>query len=116
MFYTYIMASRRNGTLYTGMTDDLPLRVRQHKAKYFDGFTAKYGVDKLVWFESHKAREHAILRERRIKAWRRLWKLHLIEARNQHWVDLTDDLEGLLAEEQELGLYTVLPGSRPTSG
>jgi putative endonuclease len=115
-FYVYIMASGRNGTIYTGSTDHLPTRVEQHKAKRFDGFTAKYGVDQLVWFESHPSREHAFHRERRIKEWKRLWKLQLIEARNPNWVDLSPDLERLLMEDEMRGLADFLPGSRRPPG
>ena len=98
MFYTYILASRRNGTLYTGSTEDLGVRVQQHKEKTIRGFTAKYGVDKLVWFEPHPSRDQAFQRERRIKEWRRSWKLQLIEAMNPDWLDLYERLPDLLAE------------------
>jgi len=67
MFYTYILASKRNGTLYTGSTDDLARRIYEHKVRARGGFTARYGVDRLVWFEAHESREAAFLRERRIK-------------------------------------------------
>ena len=109
MFYTYILANRRNGTLYTGSCDDLRVRVGQHKSKHFSGFTARYGVNQLVWFESHPSRDQAFRRERQIKEWRRFWKLQLIEARNQHWVDLYDDLDRLLMEDEARGLGSGLP-------
>ena len=96
MFYTYILASQRNGTLYTGSTDDLAKRVYEHKEKVRRGFTAKYGVDKLVWFQAFELRENAFRRERRIKEWRRAWKLRLIEAQNPDWRDLYEDLNNLL--------------------
>lgn len=96
MFYTYILASRRNGTLYTGSTDDLAKRVFEHKAKVRAGFTARYDVDKLVWFEPFEDRENAFRRERRIKEWRRPWKLRLIGETNPDWRDLYDDLSNLL--------------------
>ena len=96
MFYTYILASQRNGTLYTGSTDDLSKRVFDHKEKVRPGFTAKYGVHMLVWFESFEMRESAFRRERQIKEWRRAWKLRLIEASNPDWRDLYDDLNNLL--------------------
>ena len=92
LFYTYIVASRRNGTLYVGMTDNLSERIWQHKHRVFRGFTAKYGVDKLVWFESHETRESAFIRERQMKEWRRSWKLLLIEAANPTWSDLYETL------------------------
>ena len=115
-FYVYIMASGRNGTIYTGSTDDLPTRVEQHKTKRFDGFTAKYGVDQLVWFESHSSRDEAFRRERQIKEWKRLWKLQLIEARNPNWADLTSDLERLIMEDDIRALSIFLPGSRLSPG
>jgi putative endonuclease len=104
MFYTYILASRRNGTLYTGSTDDLRMRVEQHRAGKFGGFTARYGVRKLAWFEAHPTRDEAFVRERRIKEWRRLWKQQLIEARNPNWVDLYPDLDRLLMEDEQRSL------------
>ena len=89
-FYTYIVASQRNGTIYTGSTDDLTTRVFQHRQKAFDGFTARYGADRLVWYEIHESREDAFARERRIKKWLRVWKLELIESVNPGWDDLAD--------------------------
>ena len=86
------MASRRNGTIYIGSTDDLVWRVEQHKTKVRPGFTARYGCDKLVWYEAHETRESAFLRERRLKEWRRSWKLMLIEDRNPDWADLSETL------------------------
>ena len=97
MFYTYIMASCRNGTLYTGSTDDLPKRVFSHKEGAGSTFTTKYNVDMLVWFESHESRNAAFKRERQIKEWRRAWKLRLIEETNPGWRDLNDDLNNLLS-------------------
>ena len=87
-FYVYILASRRNGTLYVGMTDDLSVRWFQHQEGHFAGFTKKYGVKTLVWFETHDTRDSAFLRERQIKAWKRAWKIALIEAGNPDWNDL----------------------------
>ncbi|HEX6859668.1 MAG TPA: GIY-YIG nuclease family protein [Caulobacteraceae bacterium] len=91
-FYAYIMASGRNGTLYTGSTDNLAKRVYEHQDKVRGGFTAKYGVDRLVWFEQFETREGAFKRERQIKEWRRVWKLELIEKTNPWWRDLTETL------------------------
>jgi putative endonuclease len=91
-FFTYIMASQRNGTLYTGSTDDLVSRSLQHKGKRFSGFTSKYGVDRLVWYEVFESRSAAFKRERQIKKWNRQWKLDLIEKANPGWDDLTDRL------------------------
>ena len=92
MVYVYIQASRRNGTLYTGSTDDLLKRVAEHREKLRDGFTARYAVTRLVWYEAHNSRETAFLRERRIKEWRREWKLDLIERMNPEWADLFETL------------------------
>ena len=92
LFFVYILASRRNGTLYVGQTDDLPRRLLAHQAGSLPGFTKKYGVKTLVWFEVHESRESAYIRERQIKAWRRDWKLQLIEAANPGWRDLSDQL------------------------
>jgi putative endonuclease len=93
-FYVYIVANRRNGAIYTGMTDDLAKRVWEHKTKAFPGFTAKYGCDKLVWYEVCDTREVAFRRERQIKEWRRRWKLMLIEDANPTWMDLYETLNG----------------------
>lgn len=96
-FFTYILASDRNGTLYVGSTDDLMRRVGEHKTKMFDGYTAHYGVDRLVWYETHATREDAFAKERRVKKWNRAWKLRMIEAINPDWRDLYDviRLDGL---------------------
>ncbi len=94
MFATYILASRRNGTIYVGSTDDLARRIWEHREKLRPGFTTQFGVSQLVWFESHETREGAFRRERRIKEWRRSWKIMLIEAQNPDWRDMYDDLTG----------------------
>ncbi len=91
-FYVYIVASRRNGTIYIGMTDDLALRIDQHRNKVFTGFTARYGCDQLVWYEVCDSRDGAFRRERQIKEWRRSWKLKLIETDNPTWIDLYETL------------------------
>ena len=91
-FYVYILASRRNGTIYVGMTDDLAKRTWQHKNELIRGFTKQYGVKSLVWYEPHESRETAFTRERQIKKWNRSWKLQLIEKENPRWRDLWDDL------------------------
>ncbi len=91
-FYAYIVASGRNGTLYIGSTDDLARRTWEHKEKLRRGFTAKYGVDLLVWYETHETRESAFLRERRMKKWNRAWKIELIERFNPGWRDFLDEL------------------------
>ena len=92
MHLVYLLASRPFGTLYVGMTDDLLRRVWEHKIKAVPGFTTKYSVDRLVWFESHETLEFALLREKRIKGWKREWKIQLIERHNPHWLDLYDEL------------------------
>ena len=84
----YILASGRNGTLYIGVTSDLVKREWQHKADVIDGFTKRYGVHLLVWFEIHHSMESAIMRETAMKAWKRDWKVRLIESSNQDWRDL----------------------------
>lgn len=93
-FFTYIVASQRNGTLYTGSTDDLIARVFQHREKVRPrSFTAKHGVARLVWYEIHETREAAFRRERQIKKWNRPWKLRLIEEMNLGWHDLIERLD-----------------------
>lgn len=88
---TYIMASGRNGTLYTGVTANLTARVWKHKNGVFEGFSKGYGCTSLVWFEPHQWVVDAIRREKRIKTWKRDWKLRLIEEANPEWVDLAAD-------------------------
>mgnify|MGYP000120724849 CR=1 FL=1 len=87
-YYVYILANRRNGTLYTGVTNDLRRRVLEHKDGTIGGFTEKHQVKLLVYFERHNDIERAIRREKSIKRWRRKWKLSLIESMNPQWVDL----------------------------
>jgi putative endonuclease len=91
-FYVYILASCRNGTLYVGMTDDLARRIWEHQIGAVPGFTRKYDVKMLVWFERHESRESAFQRERQLKKWSRIWKLDLIEKTNPGWRDLTEDV------------------------
>jgi len=88
-FYVYILASRRNGTLYVGMTDDLVKRIRMHKEEVLPGFTKEY---LLVWYEVHESRESAFTRERQIKRWNRAWKLEMIEKTNPSWRDLFEEI------------------------
>jgi putative endonuclease len=90
--YVYIMASGRNGTLYTGVTTDLARRAYEHREGQLEGFTRKYAVKMLVWFEIHESVTAAIVREKSIKRWRRAWKLALIEADNPQWRDLYETL------------------------
>ncbi len=93
-FYVYILASKRNGTLYTGVTSNLVQRVWQHKNNVIEGFTQKYNVKILVYYEAHGDAENAITREKQIKKWRRNWKLRLIEKSNPQWNDLYDNIRG----------------------
>jgi putative endonuclease len=90
----YILASGRNGTLYTGVTSDLVKRVWEHKSDFVEGFTKRYSIHTLVWFEVHAEMEAAIAREKAIKDWKRRWKLELIESTNPAWRDLYLDLVG----------------------
>jgi putative endonuclease len=91
-FYVYIMASKRNGTLYIGVTSDLVKRTWEHKNKMIEGFTKKYKVDRLVYYEITQDAESAILREKRLKKWKRQWKVELIEQKNPNWKDLYYDI------------------------
>jgi putative endonuclease len=88
MFYVYLLASKPYGTLYVGTTSDLLRRIEEHKNKIVPGFTNKHGIDRLVWFEAHEAKEAALQREKQIKEWKRDWKINLIERENRNWVDL----------------------------
>ncbi len=91
-FFVYLFSSGLRGTLYVGVTSDLLKRIWEHKTKAVAGFTARYGVDRLVWFEIHETAESAIRREKQLKEWRRDWKMNLIEHDNPHWIDLYRDL------------------------
>ncbi|MBW1691785.1 MAG: GIY-YIG nuclease family protein [Deltaproteobacteria bacterium] len=84
----YILASKRNGTLYIGVTSDLVKRVWEHKSNMVEGFTKRNGVHRLVWYELHESMESAINREKRLKEWKRKWKMELIESTNPTWKDL----------------------------
>lgn len=88
----YLLASRRNGTLYVGVASDLVTRIEQHRAAMFPGFTREHGVHRLVWFEAHETMEAAIIREKRLKKWNRAWKIRLVEAMNPYWNDLASTL------------------------
>jgi putative endonuclease len=91
-FYVYILSNKRNGTLYTGVTSDLLKRVYEHKNDFVDGFSKKYGIHNLVWYETHESAEAAIIREKQIKKWNRKWKLELIDKSNPFWEDLYEKL------------------------
>jgi putative endonuclease len=88
----YILASKRNGTLYVRETSDLVKRVWEHKNNMVEGFTKQYNVQELVWYELHESMESAIVREKRLKDWKRAWKLKLIESKNPEWLDLFDTI------------------------
>jgi len=91
-YYVYVMASRRNGTLYIGVTNDLVRRVYEHKNDLIKGFTSKYGIHQLVYYEQTADILSAIQREKQMKKWNRKWKMELIEVENPGWVDLYEDL------------------------
>ena len=113
----YILASKRNGTLYTGVTSNLEARIWQHKTDVYPGFSRKYGCKTLVWFEMHDDINEAIAREKRIKEWKRDWKLALIERENPEWRDLFDELlaipdSSILPQAKALNLQSLGPGVR----
>lgn len=93
-YYVYIMANRRNGTIYTGVTNDIIRRVYEHREGLCDGFTKKYGIKTLVWYEQTNDVQSAILREKNIKTWKREWKLNLIETLYPDWRDLYEEIAG----------------------
>ena len=88
----YIMASKRHGVLYIGITSDLVRRVWEHQHDLVEGFTQRYRVHRLVWYEVHESMESAITREKRLKKWNRAWKIRLIEERNPTWADLYGEI------------------------
>jgi putative endonuclease len=92
LYFVYILASKRNGTLYIGMTNNLLKRIDQHKNDLVEGFTEKYGVHRLVYYEQFHHVEDAINREKQLKKWNRHWKLELIEKQNPQWRDLFEEL------------------------
>lgn len=92
MPYVYLLASKRNGTLYIGVITNLIKRVWQHKNNVVEGFTKRYGVHLLVWFEEHESMASALSREKMMKEWKRQWKLKLIETTNPDWIDLYGNL------------------------
>ena len=94
LYYIYMLVSRRNGTLYVGVTNDLPRRVWEHKAGIAEGFTKKHDVHLLVWYETYNDINEAIVREKQLKGWNRDWKIRLIEKHNSGWNDLSEKLNG----------------------
>ncbi len=91
-YFIYMLASGRNGTLYVGVTNNLPRRIFEHKNGLTEGFTKRYGVHLLVWYEMHEDIGEAILREKQIKKWNRAWKIRMIEETNPDWRDIYDDI------------------------
>jgi putative endonuclease len=91
-FCVYLLASRRNGTLYVGVTSNLAQRVWQHQEGLANGFTKEHAVKRLVWYEQHETADSAITREKQIKKWKRAWKIELLEARNPYWNDLFPEI------------------------
>ncbi len=91
-YYVYMLASERNGTIYIGVTNDILRRMWEHRTETMQGFTSRYGVKRLVWFEVHPSILNAIQREKNLKHWSRAWKMALIEKTNPTWRDLYDDL------------------------
>ena len=91
-FYIYILASKKNGTLYIGITSDLIRRIWEHKNNVVKGFTKKYSVHTLVYYEVHPTFETAVQREKNLKKWKRAWKIKLIEEKNSEWRDLYPDI------------------------
>ena len=89
-YWVYILSNKRHGTIYIGFTGDIKMRTYQHKIKEFTGFTDKYNLDKLVYFESFEDPNEAIAREKELKKWRRNWKIDLIESMNPYWKDLSE--------------------------
>jgi len=88
LFYVYIITNFRNGTLYIGQTDDLGKRMGEHIHEVFEGFSKRHKLKSLIWFEGFETRDEALLREKRMKSWKRGWKLKLIEDFNPHWIDI----------------------------
>jgi putative endonuclease len=86
-YYVYLLTSRKHGTLYIGVTNNLVRRVYEHKQKAVTSFASRYGIDKLVWFEVYDRAEAAITREKALKKWKRAWKIRMIEETNPEWID-----------------------------
>ncbi|MBX3514213.1 MAG: GIY-YIG nuclease family protein [Xanthobacteraceae bacterium] len=92
-FFVYILATRKDGPIYVGITNNLQKRVFEHKSRSVAGFTKRYNVDRLVWFEEHSTANAAITKEKQLKRWRRIWKKELIERFNPEWDDLYSSLD-----------------------
>ena len=98
--YVYIITNKSNGTLYIGVTNNLMRRIYEHKNKLIDGFSCKYSLDKLVFYEIYDDAENAIKREKQLKKWNRIWKVDLINKFNNSWADLYDEICGLSGQAQ----------------
>ncbi len=101
-YFVYILASKKNSVLYIGVTNDLERRLKEHKNKTVKGFTSRYNVDKLVYFEKFSDINEAIKREKRLKKWNRQWKIDLIEKENAEWKDLAEGWKNKLIEDKGL--------------
>lgn len=115
-YHVYILSSRPQGTLYIGMTNDLLSRLYEHKTKAREGFTKRYDVNQLVWFEARRGLNDAFQRERRLKQWKRQWKINLIETMNPQWEDLAMRPDLPWEDPDVASRYRSLLGSRPTPG
>jgi putative endonuclease len=91
-YYVYILASRKDGAIYVGVTNDIVRRIYEHRTKIIQGFTSKYNITRLVWFEIYEDPISAISREKELKKWKRAWKVQLIEAQNPRWDDLYESI------------------------
>ena len=109
LYFVYMLASRRNGTLYIGVSNDVMRRTWEHKNDLIEGFTKKYGVHILVWFETYDDVNVAIAREKRLKKWNRAWKIKLIEKHNSGWNDIYDRLMGAIALPEMPGSPSLAP-------
>ena len=94
VYMVYLLANRKNGAIYCGVTGDPEGRIWEHKNEWYEGFTKRYGIKTLVWYEFHEDVGEAIWREKKIKEWRRAWKIRLIEMRNPDWYDLYHEITG----------------------
>ncbi|WP_407949412.1 GIY-YIG nuclease family protein [Parvibaculum sp.] len=109
-YYVYILASGRNGTLYIGVTNDIQRRISEHREETGKGFTSRYGVKHLVWYEVHSEARAAIQREKNLKHWPRAWKVALVEETNHSWRDLYSELFELCEERRRLLAASGPPG------
>lgn len=113
-YYIYILASKKNGTLYIGMTNNLIRRIFEHKEKIIEGFTSKYSINKLVYYEEHSYVNDANIREKQMKEWKREWKINLIESLNKNWEDLYENMVSDEIEKELKEYYSEKTGFRPS--